>query len=341
MDKKFVYISGQTEGKKLADLMDEIIKPEGKYYKCIVFAAETKEIYNRGSVYGMSSSEAKEIEDALHYNTTLGDLTLPASVGGIPKGTKASDLNGKTMDEMMNMLLFPEINPTISAPSASTKFASGFSANGVYEVGATFPTTSNMGYDFNRGSIVVPGLSNRSRAGAATGATYAVSGKASSWVSKFEEGTYTITGTVSFAQGDVALTSYSKQATKDVNGNTITNPLAAGSLTASGVKVYGAYAIYASTAEAGTLTKQTLTNNKSALHYTLKAGSGQVFAVKGTCSRLMEFNSVSGKYDINKLTDYDTESITIQDAAGVDVTYTKYTRKDDSGDDVLVEITFA
>ena len=336
--KKFVVVKLKTKFDEIKET--DVIPSTGKYYNSIIFVEETKEIWTHGTKYGLGSDQAQDLEDALHYNTTLGELTTPNAVGGIAAGTKASDLNGKSVDQMLNMLLFPEINPTITAPSASTSFASGFSANGIYEVGATFPTTSNMTYTLNRGSITVPGLDAKNRAGAATGATYAVSGTATSFVSKFSEGTYTIKATVSYGQGDTALTSYSNVADKNANGQTITNPLPAGSIQASGVTVYGVYPMYASSATAGTLTKQTLSNSKTNQQFTLKAGSSQTFAVKGTCSSILEFNSVSGKYDIDKKSGYTTQTITKQDASGADVSYTQYTRTDASGDDVKIQITF-
>lgn len=339
LEKKFVYV---TSLEQWEENKNDILNEGGKWFKSIVFRKDTKEIYNRGEAFGVSSKEAQDLEDALHYNTTLGNVEMPSAVGGVAKGTKASELNGKKIDELLNMILFPEVNPTIVAPSASTKFASSFTKDAVYEVGATLPTEDNLSYDFNRGSIKVAGQTDAYRAGAASGATYSVSGKATDFTkTAFEEGTYTYTASVSHAQGDEAKTSYGNKATKDASGNAITNPLAAGSVTASSIKVYGAYAMYASSATAGTLAKQTLTTSKTNVHLTMKGGDGgQVFAVKGTCTKIYEYNSVSGKYDINKLSAYDSESVTIQDAGGNDVTYTKYTRKDKSGDNVLIEITF-
>lgn len=338
MEKKFIYVSTEE---KWEENKHEILNPEGRWFKSIVFRAGTKEIYNRGEAYGVSGSEAQKIEDALHYNTSLGDLTTPQAIGGISSGTKASELNGKTMDEMLTMILFPELNPTIVAPSGSTTFTSGFTKDACYEVGSALPTSANMGYSLNRGSIKVAGVADKYRAGGATGATYAVSGKATSFGGKFIEGTYTYTATISYGEGDEALTSYSKKATKDINGNTITNPLPSGSLVASAISIKGVYAIYASTSIPNTLTKQTLTASKTNVQLTLKGGVGQVFAVKGTVSSIMEYNAVSGKYDINATNAYTKSSITKQDAGGSDVTYSQYKRNDDSGKDVKIQITFA
>lgn len=62
--KKFLYISGNTEGQKLADIKAAgKLAVNGDYYKTIVFAAETNEIYNRGKVYGLSVADAQRITD--------------------------------------------------------------------------------------------------------------------------------------------------------------------------------------------------------------------------------------------------------------------------------------
>ena len=317
------------------------------YWTSIVFNKEKNEIWNRGTKYGFSAADKEasdaSIEDALHYNTSLGELTTPSAIGGIKSGIKASDLNGKTIDEMLTMILFPEINPTIVAPSGTTTFAnSSFKNGGLYEVNSTLPTESDLGYTFNRGSITVPGLSAKNRAGAATGATYAVSGGATTFdVTAFAESTYTYKATISYGAGEEALTSYSNKATVDVNGTSISNPLPAGSLTGSAISVKGVYPIYASSTTAGTLTKQTLTSSKSNVALTMVAGASQTFAVKGTVSKILEYNAVSGKYDIDKTTGYNVAEVTLQ-SGGSDVTgYKKYTRKVASGDSVKIQITFS
>ena len=157
----------------------------------------------------------------------------------------------------------------------------------------------------------------------------------------FDESTYTYKSTISYGAGEEALTSYSNKATVDVNGTSISNPLPAGSLTGSAISVKGVYPIYASSTTAGTLTKQTLTSSKSNVALTMVAGASQTFAVKGTVSKILEYNAVSGKYDIDKTTGFDVANVTLQ-SGGSDVTgYKKYTRKDASGDNVKIQITFS
>ena len=86
------------------------------------------------------------------------DIEVPNAVGGIAAGTTAAELKKKTQSQVLDDLLFPEINPTIVAPSAqATLNGSSFTQNTVYEVGATAPTTTNLNGILNRGSITVPG----------------------------------------------------------------------------------------------------------------------------------------------------------------------------------------
>lgn len=199
---------------------------------------------------GGGGASSEELRDALHFDTALGEMVTPHAVGGIAQGVSAESLNGMTMDELISKLLFPEVNPTIVAPSAITVFTSGFTNGTTYEVGKTLPKLANLGYTFNRGSIKASGVADKYRAGEATGATYSVSGQSSVIPTEdtpSEVGTYTYKAVVSFGEGDTALTSYKNEATKDANGNNLTNPLPSGSVNASTISIHFKHYAYLGT----------------------------------------------------------------------------------------------
>lgn len=77
------------------------------------------------------------------YNNLLPTST---SIGGIPAG---SIFNNKSMQEMFDSLLYPTLNPTITAPSSTFTISA---TNGYYEVGQNLSSIT-FNSSFNRGSI--------------------------------------------------------------------------------------------------------------------------------------------------------------------------------------------
>lgn len=216
----------------------------------VVFSGNIHPSRGNGGGGGGGGASSEDMENALHFNTELGEMITPNALGGIPQGTPASTLNGMTIDEILGMMLFPEVNPTIVAPSATTVFLSGFQNGTTYEVGKTLPKLANLGYTFNRGSIRVSGVEDKNRAGVAISATYNVSGQSNVIPSEdtpSEVGTYTYKAVVSHGVGDVALTSYKQEATKDANGNTIVNPLPSGTVNASTISIHFKHYAYLGT----------------------------------------------------------------------------------------------
>lgn len=121
-------------------------------------------------VDGLMAKEDKEKVDSLSttYNSNMpDDLQVTDNHGGIEKGVTAGELKTKTWAQLMDDILFPTVQPTVNAPSASVALSNGFSNNGVYEIGAAAPAagTSVKG-SFNRGTVTVVGQPNKNRAGA-------------------------------------------------------------------------------------------------------------------------------------------------------------------------------
>jgi hypothetical protein len=118
----------------------------------IYFATDTYEIIHDGNSYSGLLEEGKSVKDITlvegvmtitytdnstqeveigsgKYMSNIEDKTLamPNAVGGIAKGTKLEALEGKSYDAILDDLLFPTVNPTFTAPSASINF-NGYAA---------------------------------------------------------------------------------------------------------------------------------------------------------------------------------------------------------------------
>lgn len=178
------------------------------------------------------------IQQITYDSAMKDDLTVPDKIGGIAAGTKAQDLNGMALSKILDMILFPEIFPTLSAPSVGLNQGSGS-----YEVGTTFPTFT---VSANRGKVTCPGQDDKyvlgevTKTATYTGATHTT--EAETLPSTVGYGTINVHGYAEFAQGDTLKTSYNNDATKDVNGKPISeNPHSATALTGGNSTVTGFY----------------------------------------------------------------------------------------------------
>lgn len=184
---------------------------------------------------------------SVKYTSALpDDLTTPNAVGGIGKGTTVADLKEKTLSQIVDDLLFPEVNPTITEPSASIALASGFSSNGVYEIGANAPVSgTNVKGTANLGKITVPGKADMNRAGEKTGETYyyGSTGTNETLPDKITAGTMQYRYKFDYSAGPQPLTS---------KGNNYGSPLAAGSKISAVVTIYGTYPYFSNGAQAST-----------------------------------------------------------------------------------------
>lgn len=179
----------------------------------------------------------------ISYTTDLPDsLVVPQTIGGINKGTKVSDLEGSTISQMFDNLLFPEVQPTIQAPSATIQFKDTFSSNGVYEVGTTAPIAANFNTSFNRGTCTVVGQANKNRAGNLDSGNSFIyyGGNTSTKVlpAKVTLGTMQYNYHAAYAQGDTLVTSKGNKA------SVTPNPLPAGSVDSSNLTIFGTYPYY-------------------------------------------------------------------------------------------------
>lgn len=235
----------------------------------IYFATDTNEILMNGKAYtgalaagkvvtnvALSADKTKlvvtysdttttEIEvGSGKYTSAIADknLVTPNAVGGIAKGTKVSALEGHTYDYMWDELLFPTINPTFTAPTASISLKSYTSPQ---EVGVAGPTVANFNTTLNKGAITLNGVKQNTRSGALNAANSFI------YVNGQETNT-TLPATVALGN-----TTYNYKAAyaqgpqpKNNKGGNYSTPLPAGAVVSGAVTVNGTYPIYASTSTA-------------------------------------------------------------------------------------------
>lgn len=222
--------------------------------------------------------------------------TTAQTVGGIPAGT---NLQGKSAIEILDTMLYPELNPTLTSPSASLSL----SQSGLIEVGTVIGTL-NMNATLNRGSISPQyGASSPYRSGAFDYFAYSGSNISSSnsGSTPYALSNYTvIVGSQTFSLVAYFLIGVQPKTNK---GNNYSSPLAAGSVSASTQTITGVYALYATTASITTLTKQVLQAHGSDIAVTLVADSGankqtvRIPQAWGTITVLQQYNTLSGTWD--------------------------------------------
>lgn len=277
----------------------------------------------------------------ISYTTDLPDsLVVPQTIGGINKGTKVSDLEGSTISQMFDNLLFPEVQPTIQAPSATIHFKDTFSSNGVYEVGTTAPIAANFNTSFNRGTCTVVGQANKNRAGNLDSGNsfiyYGGNTSTKTLPAKVTLGTMQYNYHAAYAQGDTLVTSKGNKA------SVAPNPLPAGSVNSSNLTIFGTYPYYcngqsasSSSGDSNFPTSAT-PDTKLPLYKWTDTLVGAKFASEAATGTRMQFmysnrkkvtkvefyNSISGKWETFDISNYNAKSgIKTYSVQGTNETY--------------------
>lgn len=277
----------------------------------------------------------------ISYTTDLPDsLVVPQTVGGISKGTKVSDLEGSTISQMFDNLLFPEVQPTIQDPSATIHFKDTFSSNGVYEVGTTAPIAANFNTSFNRGTCTVVGQADKNRAGNLDSGNsfiyYGGNTSAKTLPAKVTLDTMQYNYHAAYAQGDTLVTSKGNKA------SVTPNPLPAGSVNSSNLTIFGTYPYYcngqgasSSSGDSNFPTSAT-PDTKLPLYKWTDTLVGAKFASEAATGTRMQFmysnrkkvtkvefyNSISGKWETFDTSSYNAKSdIKTYSVQGTNETY--------------------
>lgn len=279
------------------------------------------------------------------YKSALGvNVQMPNAVGGIAAGTTVSKLNGKTQNQIIDMLLFPEQQPTVQAPSAGIAFAGGFSNNGITEVGAVAPVSgTNITTSFNQGYGRAAGQPDKKRAGAlnseASFIYYGGQESNKNLPTKVVLGTMQYNYHAAYAQGEQLVTSWGNKASVQPN------PLPAGAVNSGAVYIYGTYPYFANGADAstsngeGSMPSSPKPDTKLKIYKWTDTLIGAKFASEASSDTRLEFkfpstknvtkvefyNTVSGKWEVFASSNYvisDAGNIQVQ---GAPVAYKKLT----------------
>lgn len=284
----------------------------------------------------MSASDKKKLDDlsnelsgGLKYQSSMDDsLATVEAHGGIPKGTTVAELKKKTLSGLFDDILFPTVQPTYTAPTASLSLKSTSTTPTIQEVGtkgASVPTASSFNTGFNKGAISIAGTKKQDRSGDQTSAVLYYGGNVSNTTlpTSIAEGATQYRYRVNYAEGPVPLDSKGGNAT---NGS----KLPAGYVESGIVTINGVYPYYARTSNAS-FSKLSLTtsNTLSAVKMAAEGPNKHAFKLpaKYTLTKVELLNTLSGKYEnfgTNKF-DVTTENIDVQ---GVQVSYKVYTRND-------------
>lgn len=284
-----------------------------------------------------------EIEAASgEYESAISDktLTTPNAVGGIAKGTKVSELEGKTFAEMFDELLFPTVNPTFTAPSASIAWKNYATTQ---EVGSAGPTTDNFTVGYNAGAINLNGVKQSNRGGShdtANSFVY-VNGDAANTTlpATLALGSTKFKYRAAFNEGPQP---------KNNKGGNYSSPLAAGTVDSAEISVNGTFPWYASTATAGTLTKQSLVawnataGSMSSGEFTVQphtAAAPQMFKLPRKAASLQMYNTVAKAFETVALSDW-TETSAEETINGNKQTYYTYSYKGDARGSVKLIVKF-
>lgn len=294
----------------------------------------------------MTATDKSKLDDlSITYNSNMPDeLALPEDIFGIPAGTIAAELKKLTWAQILDNMMFPTVQPTITNPSASISFKNGFTSNGIYEAGAPAPQKDvNFNTSFNRGRATVVGQPNKYRAGELNvEQSFVYCGSTASPDSEFPT-TIPLGSSLSYryrayhGEGDTLLDNKGGIAT--VNPN----PLPAGYITSGAISVSGTYPYFCNGQSASTSSKdnnlpETVTPNTKlplvSWNTTLigakfaseaNAGIRLVFEYPSAkkVTKVEFFNTVSGAWEA--FTAYTTSESGTKSVQGNDVAYSQLT----------------
>ena len=282
------------------------------------------------------------LADEKYRSEMPDDLKVPNNIGGLKAGQTAEDLRKKSISQILDDIIFPELEPTITAPSASISFKSGFSNNQIFEVNATAPANpTNFTTGFNQGLSKVAGQPDKKRAGALNSGSsfiYYNTADQKTLPGKVVLGTMTYKYRAAYAQGETCVTSKGNKAS-----SVDPNPLPAGTVDSGAIQIYGTYPYFcngqsaSSSAQDNNLPSSVTADTKLPLQKWTDTLVGAKFASEATTGTRLVFefpstkkvtkvefmNTVSGKWE--NFSGYSTSTSGNKTIQGVSVAYSKLT----------------
>ncbi|MCP4252987.1 MAG: hypothetical protein GY936_17795 [Ignavibacteriae bacterium] len=271
-------------------------------------------------------------------NTNPTPLNFPGNspFDTIPSGTT---FNAKTFEQMMNLMLYPTLYPTLTAPSNGFNITTTPNISGnLREIGTVYDMTStfiNLNSTFNRGSINPAYTTNGFRSGLPNGYVYTGANANFTIVSTSLTNSVNLAGSYTILQGNNTWTSAvsydAGEQPLDSVGDNFDSPLPAGTTSPPKSKsLIGVYPVFATTANITTLTKQALQLMSVRIQVAMVAETGgnkqtvDIPVAFSTITGLQQFNTLSGSWDTISLSTFTITSVT-KTIQGNTVNYKRYT----------------
>ena len=225
---------------------------------------------------------------------TMDENTNTIAVGGL-KASKLGDLKDKSMSQIIMDIVCPLTYPTVTTDPSITI---SYSGSKLVKVNTKLPLKGNISFTANRGKL-------------SDGSTYAgelVNNKVTqvmspdNWGGISTEKVYKITGTGTFADGEIP---------KDSHGNQYqSGQYKSGTVTTNQITITSVYPIYINTDKITEMTERLVDyNTEQTFHVTIPPevdGTLDKFRVNlpstftsNSTFTVKQYNSLSGKYDIN------------------------------------------
>jgi len=274
------------------------------------------------------------------YTNLTGTPQSFPGIGAFANISAGTTFSNQTFTEMMNQMLYPTLDPTLTAPSASLSISPAASFQ---EIGANVPITLNA--TFNQG-LINPQYTSASNKRSGLPNTYNFNGSGVSPISSSSLGpVQATTGAYSILAGSNTWTnSISFDAgvmPKDSGGGDFDPPgaLSAGTTSTISKTITGVYPVFATTTNISTMTKQSLVSMSGYATVSLVAesfsssdrqtvdipiaGGGQ--AGWSTITIVEFFNTFSNQWGSAPLGDW-TQSATTHEVPSGSGTFINYTR---------------
>lgn len=322
-------------------------KPAIDHLDKLYFATDTHELLVNGTSYSGGikavsiegttlkitmidgSSKTVDLAEILKYKSALSDdIATVNALGGIPAGTTVAQLKNKTFSQLFDELIFPTVNPTFEAPTASLSLKST-STPIIQEVGTTgasVPVAASFNIGYNPGAIKIAGVKKQNRGGGLKSNEsfiYINNAPANKeFPTEIPEGMIIYKYRAAYAQGPQPL---------DSKGNNYQTPLPAGTVDSADVTINGVYPYFTNKDNNVAFAKLPLTiySTLSVVKFKAERPNKHTFKipVKYTLTKVELLNTLSGKYE-NYGTDKFTKTTENIEVQGKQVEYAVYTRND-------------
>lgn len=323
-------------------------KPAVDHLDKLYFATDTHELLVNGTSYSGGikavsiegttlkitmidgSSKTVDLAEILKYKSALSDdIATVNNLGGIPAGTTVAQLKNKTFSQLFDELIFPTVNPTFEAPTASLSLKNTSTTPTVQEVGTTgasVPVAASFNTGYNPGAIRIAGVKKQNRGGALNSGSSFIyinnSPNAKIFPTEIPEGAIVYKYRAAYQQGPQPLNS---------KGNNYQTPLPAGTVDSTAVTITGVYPYFTNKDDNKAFAKLSLTifNNLSGVKFKAEGPNKHAFKlpVKYTLTKVELLNTLSGRYE-NYGTDKFTKTTENIEVQGKQVEYAVYTRND-------------